>query len=135
MTRRQSFDTYLEPWLTSRAPRVAAYSAHLTEFREWVLTEVDAQANYTDRYAPPALETYDRNGEVINRVATNRWYDDQHTSADVHDGLSAGASRHQLALSGHVNRGCGVCTGIARSRSCATAVPVRRDPYGWSCQN
>ena len=41
-------------------------------------TEVDAQANYTDRYAPPALETYDRNGEVINRIVANRWYDEQH---------------------------------------------------------
>ena len=41
-------------------------------------TEVDAQANYTDRYAPPALETWDRNGEVINRIVANRWYDEQH---------------------------------------------------------
>ena len=41
-------------------------------------TEVDAQANYTDRYAPPALETYDRKGEVVNRIVANRWYEEQH---------------------------------------------------------
>ncbi len=44
----------------------------------WVSTEVDAQANYTDRYAPPALETYDRDGEVVNRIVANRWYEEQH---------------------------------------------------------
>ena len=78
MTGRPSFDTYLEPWVTSREPRMADYSERLAEFRDWVLTEVDAQANYTDRYAPPALETYDRNGEVANQVVTNRWYEEQH---------------------------------------------------------
>jgi len=36
---------------------------------------VDAQVNYTDRYAPPALETYDRDGEVVNRIVANPWYD------------------------------------------------------------
>ena len=78
MTGRQSFDTYLEPWVTSRDPRMADYSERLAEFCDWVLTEVNAQANYTDRYAPPALETYDRNGEVVNQVVTNRWYEEQH---------------------------------------------------------
>lgn len=78
MTDSRSFDLYLEPWLTARVPRMADYSAQLAGFRDWVCTEVDAQANYTDRYAPPALETYDRNGEVVNRIVLNRWYDDQH---------------------------------------------------------
>ena len=57
---------------------MADYSPQLADFRDWVRTEVDAQANYTDRYAPPALETYDRNGEVVNRIVLNRWYDEQH---------------------------------------------------------
>ena len=57
---------------------MADYSLQLAAFRDWVCKEVDAQANYTDRYAPPALETYDRNGEVVNRIIVNRWYDDQH---------------------------------------------------------
>jgi acyl-CoA dehydrogenase len=78
MTTSASFDPYLEPWLTARVPRLAGYSGQLADFRDWVLTEVDAQANYTDRYAPPALETYDRNGEVVNRIVANRWYDHQH---------------------------------------------------------
>ena len=68
MNDSPSFDRYLEPWLTARVPRMADYRQQLASFRDWVLTEVDAQANYTDRYAPPALETYDRNGEVVNRI-------------------------------------------------------------------
>ncbi len=78
MTDSRSFDLYLEPWLATRMPPMADYSARLATFRDWVLKEVDAQANYTDRYAPPALETYDRNGEVVNRIVTNPWYEDQH---------------------------------------------------------
>jgi hypothetical protein len=54
MTSSASFDPYLEPWLTARVPRLGAYSAQLAEFLDWVRTEVDAQANCTDRYAPPA---------------------------------------------------------------------------------
>jgi len=73
-----SFDAYLEPLLVARVPRMADYAASLAEFHEWVRTEVDAQANYTDRYAPPALETYDRNGEIVNRIVANRWYEQQH---------------------------------------------------------
>ena len=73
-----SYDSYLEPWLTARVPRMADYSVLLADFHDWVRTDVDAQANYTDRYAPPALETYDRNGEVVNRVVANRWYEQQH---------------------------------------------------------
>ena len=78
MSNSTSFDLYLEPNLTARIPRMADYSRRLAEFHDWVLTEVDAQANYTDRYAPPALETYDRNGDVINRIVANPAYDEQH---------------------------------------------------------
>ncbi len=73
-----SFDLYLEPWLTARVPSLAAYSTMLADFHNWVRTHVDAQANYTDRYAPPALQTYDRSGEVVNHVVLNRWYEEQH---------------------------------------------------------
>src|SRR5271157_6608174 len=78
MDEPRSFDPYLEPWLISRVPRMAEYRAQLGEFRNWALTEVDPQANYTDRYAPPAVETFDRNGEVVNRIVANRWYEEQH---------------------------------------------------------
>ncbi len=78
MTSPTTFDSYLEPWLVARVPRMSQYSSKLAELYEWVCTAVDAQANYTDRYAPPALETYDRNGEVINRIVANPSYDEQH---------------------------------------------------------
>ena len=78
MNDPRSYDPYLEPWVTSRVGYMAEYRSQLADFRDWVLTDIDAQANYTDRYAPPALETYDRNGEVVNRIVTNRWYEDQH---------------------------------------------------------
>ena len=78
MPHSHTYDAYLEPWLSVRVPRMAEYSGQLAEFHDWVRTEVDAQANYTDRYAPPALETYDRQGEVVNRIVLNRWYDEQH---------------------------------------------------------
>jgi hypothetical protein len=78
MAHTHSFDPSLQPWLTARAPRLADYSQQLADFRHWVYSEVDPQANYTDRYAPPALETYDRDGEVVNHIVVNRWYDEQH---------------------------------------------------------
>ena len=78
MAGPKTFDAYLEPLLVARAPIMASYSSKLADFYEWVRTEVDAQANYTDRYAPPALQTYDRNGEVINRIVANPQYEEQH---------------------------------------------------------
>src|SRR6185437_1981947 len=76
-----SFDNYLEPVLRRREPRVIAYGEKLLDFRNWVTNEVDAQANYTDRYAPAALETYDRDGGIANRVVLNPWYETQHQEA------------------------------------------------------
>ncbi len=78
MQEHDTFDAYIEPLLISREPRIRAYTRKLAEFRQWVLTDVDAQANYTDRYAPPALETYDRSGSVMNRIVSNPLYDAQH---------------------------------------------------------
>ncbi len=78
MLRSRSFDSFLEPWLCLRVPRLTEYSHQLAEFYDWTRTEVDDQANYTDRYAPPALETYDRSGDVVNRLVLNRWYEQQH---------------------------------------------------------
>src|SRR6185369_16184815 len=77
----REFDPFLQPVLFARDTRLQKYAQQLSSFREWVLTEVDAQANYTDRYAPPALQTYDRNGEIINRVVTNPQYEEQHQEA------------------------------------------------------
>ena len=77
----KDFDTLLPPVLFAREPRLQKYAQQLSDFRQWALTEVDTQANYTDRYAPPALQSYDRNGEIINRVVTNPEYDAQHQEA------------------------------------------------------
>src|SRR6185312_10707644 len=114
-----SFDNYLEPVLRRREPRVIAYGEKLLDFRNWVTNEVDAQANYTDRYAPAALETYDRDGGIANRVVLNPWYETQHQEAyrrgiialpyterrappgEFHYGIPALAGRHQPALSRH----------------------------------
>jgi acyl-CoA dehydrogenase len=73
-----TFDSLLQPVLVSREPRLTPYLDRLIDFRRWVLTDVDAQANYTDRYAPPALQTFDRDGNVINRIVANSDYDAQH---------------------------------------------------------
>ena len=78
MANRSSFDAYVEPVIVERQPKLFPYLNKLSEFRDWVLTEVEEQANYTDRYAPPSLETYDRNGEVVNRIVSNPRYDAQH---------------------------------------------------------
>ncbi len=73
-----TFDSFLQPVLVAREPRLSAYLDRLAAFRDWVLTEVDSQANYTDRYAPPALQTFDREGRVINCIVANATYDEQH---------------------------------------------------------
>ena len=41
MTSLHTFDPYLEPLLAARVPRMSAYSAQLSEFFEWVRTEVE----------------------------------------------------------------------------------------------
>jgi acyl-CoA dehydrogenase len=73
-----TFDAFLQPVLVSREPRLTPYLSRLADFRQWVLTDVEAQANYTDRYAPPALQAYNREGNVINRIVANPVYDEQH---------------------------------------------------------
>ena len=81
MPTHASFDPYLQSFLLGCQPRLQSYVGKLRDFREWVLTEVEAQANYTDRYAPPSLQTYDRNGELVNRIIANSQYDAQHQEA------------------------------------------------------
>jgi len=81
MSKFETFDPYLQPLLLAREPRLQPYLPKLRDFRDWVLSEVDAQANYTDRYAPPALQTYDRDGEIVNRIVTNPQYEAQHQEA------------------------------------------------------
>lgn len=76
-----AFDSFVEPVLVTCDSRVRPYLPRLADFRTWVLTDVDAQANYTDRYAPAALQTWDRDGNIINRIVSNPAYDTQHQEA------------------------------------------------------
>ena len=76
-----AFDPFIQPVLVAREPRLTPYLERLVEFQQWVLSDVEAQANYTDRYAPPALQAYDRDGQVVNRIVANPLYDAQHQEA------------------------------------------------------
>ena len=73
-----TYDPYLAERLETRAPGFARYRGDLNAFREWVRTAVDAQAATTDHDAPPRLETYDRDGRVVNRIIANPTYTAQH---------------------------------------------------------
>lgn len=73
-----TFDPYLEAALTARGAALETYSRSLVEFSQWVHTDVNSQAAYTDRYAPPILEPYDAQGKLINRIVLNPWYERQH---------------------------------------------------------
>jgi alkylation response protein AidB-like acyl-CoA dehydrogenase len=46
----------------------------LTDFGSWVGSTVDSEAEYTATIAPPRLETYDRHGDLINRIIRNPHY-------------------------------------------------------------
>ena len=46
----------------------ARWKSDLAEFGAWVGDVVDRAAAYTDRQAPPYLETYDAQGRTANRV-------------------------------------------------------------------
>lgn len=72
------YDAYLERVLAIRCPNLTKYNEMLGEFSRWVQVEVDAQAAYTDRYAPPILETYGHDGSVQNRIVLNARYEAQH---------------------------------------------------------
>src|SRR3546814_3141581 len=47
------------------------WGSTLREFGGWVAASVDAQADYTDRHAPPKLIPYDGSGALTNRILYN----------------------------------------------------------------
>src|SRR6266850_1567218 len=49
----------------------ARWKSDLAEFGAWVGDVVDRAAAYTDRQAPPYLETYDAQGHTANRIIRN----------------------------------------------------------------
>ncbi|MBN2615351.1 MAG: acyl-CoA dehydrogenase family protein [Bacteroidales bacterium] len=53
----------------------------LSDFGLWVGTEVDEQAEYSDRYAEPKLEAFEKYGNKTNRIVFNPWYKKAHAEA------------------------------------------------------
>ena len=74
-TRGQNFyelDRNLRDVLERIAPEAQTrWQGTLSDFGAWVGGAVDEEADYTDRFAPPVLEPYDRDGERINRIRYN----------------------------------------------------------------
>jgi len=65
-------DVNLQATLERLAPEgLKRWRANLSSFGEWIGGPVDEQAEYTDRFAPPVLETYDAAGNTINHIAQN----------------------------------------------------------------
>ena len=66
----------IDPRLQSVLGRIdgaaqARFGPTLADFGAWVGDTVDREAEYTDRFGRPTLETYDRDGETVNRVRYN----------------------------------------------------------------
>lgn len=51
---------------------------HLSDFGLWVGTEVDEEAEYSDRYAEPRLEAFEKYGNKTNHIVFNPWYKKAH---------------------------------------------------------
>lgn len=55
----------------------------LTGFGAWVGGPADAEAEHTDRFAPPRLEAYDSDGSLVNRIVHNPAW--EKTSREVYE--------------------------------------------------
>lgn len=78
-------DTHLRSLLARIAPALAERRAdHLAAFGAWSGTEVDAAAAYTDRFARPALDIEDHNGELRTSVICNPRYEQMHRQVYAH---------------------------------------------------
>lgn len=53
----------------------------LKDFGAWVGGELDAEGNYSDRYAPPVLETHNKLGEKKSHLVFNPRYEECHREA------------------------------------------------------
>ena len=82
------------PWLTE------GDAERLSSFGGWVATDVDEQADYTNRFAPPVLETLDEGGRPRSVVRHNPLYAAVHR--EVYErgivGLNYGAARRPYSL-------------------------------------
>jgi alkylation response protein AidB-like acyl-CoA dehydrogenase len=94
-------DVNLQRLLRRRAPDLLARSApSLAAFGAWVGTDVDAAAAYTDRLAPPVLESCDRDGQLEPRLVCNARYEAMHREVYEHGivGLNHGPSPEPFLL-------------------------------------
>ena len=82
------------PWLTEED------AERLSDFGGWVATAVEEQADYTNRFAPPVLETLDENGRPRSVVRHNPLYAAVHR--EVYErgivGLNYGPERRPCTL-------------------------------------
>ena len=70
-----SSDETLRPLLIRHnSPMLDEYQGQFADFGAWVGSTVDAQAEATDAHGRPRLDTYDRNGDPVNRVSHNPHY-------------------------------------------------------------
>ncbi len=77
-----ALDRNLRALLARRAPDMTArFGDALTDFGAWAGGPLDEQARYTDRHAPPRLETHDREGAAVGRVVLNPAYLECHAEA------------------------------------------------------
>ncbi len=77
-----TLDVNLHGLLAQLAPGLLAkHGDRLVDFGAWVGGPLDEQASYSDRVAPPRLETHDRNGEAVSRVVLNPNYEACHRQA------------------------------------------------------
>ena len=77
-----ALDRNLRALLARRAPDlVARFGGTLMDFGAWAGGPLDEQARYTDRHAPPRLETHDRDGAPVGLVVLNPAYRDCHAEA------------------------------------------------------
>jgi len=53
----------------------------LTDFGKWVGSELDEQASYSDRHAPPELQTHNKLGQKQSHVLFNPRYEEAHQEA------------------------------------------------------
>lgn len=84
-TRDSNFyasDINLQRTLARIAPEMKKRNeARLQDYGQWVGGELDEQASYSDRHAPPKLETHNKKGEKQSRVIFNPKYEDCHQEA------------------------------------------------------
>ncbi len=75
-------DRNLRRLLGRRAPGMLAdHDRRLTDFGAWVGGELEAQAVYSDRVAPPRLDSHGRDGQPLGRVIYNPAYETCHREA------------------------------------------------------